>query len=264
MKLISIKKIALSLVCFLVFSVLSVQAENALDNIEKNKVIRIGIPTDYPPYGFVGTDLQPQGLDVEMAQYIADKMKVRVELIPVISANRIPYLQTKKADLIISTLGKTPEREKVLDFSIAYAPFFQGVFAPKTTTIKSFSDLVGKSVAVTRGAMEDQELSKLTPPGVNMKRFEDNNATIAAFVSGQTDAVGMGGAVAVNIIKQNPKLGAEYKLLIKNSPCFIGIAKGEEELRLKVNAIINEAKKSGEIDKLSKKWLARSAGELPD
>ena len=56
---------------------------------------------------------------------------MKVELVPVTSANRIPYLQTKKADLVISSLGKNPEREKVIDFSAAYAPFFTGVFGTK-------------------------------------------------------------------------------------------------------------------------------------
>ena len=53
-------------------------AQNALDNILKAKEIKIAIPTDYPPYGFVGTDLKPQGLDVEMAQYIGTKLGVKV------------------------------------------------------------------------------------------------------------------------------------------------------------------------------------------
>ncbi len=66
-----------------------------------------------------------------MANYIAAKLGVKVELVPVTSANRIPYLQTKKADLVISTLGKNPEREKVIDFTAAYSPFFQAVFAAK-------------------------------------------------------------------------------------------------------------------------------------
>ena len=87
-------------------------AQNALDNILKAKEIKIAIPTDYPPYGFVGTDLKPQGLDVEMANYIGAKLGVKVELIPVTSANRIPYLQTQKADLVISTLGKNPSARK--------------------------------------------------------------------------------------------------------------------------------------------------------
>jgi polar amino acid transport system substrate-binding protein len=98
-----------------------------------------------------------------MANLIAAKLNVKVELLPVTSANRIAYLQTKKAALVISTLGKNAEREKVIDFTSAYSPFFQAVYGAKSLSIKSFADLGNKSVAVTRGAMEDQELSKVAP-----------------------------------------------------------------------------------------------------
>ena len=126
------------------------------------KTITIAIPTDFPPYGFVGTDLKPQGLDIDMASLIAAKLGVKVELVPVTSANRIPYLQTKKADLVISTLGKNAEREKVIDFTSAYSPFFQAVFGPRSCR-QGPADLAGKTVGVTRGAIEDQELSKIAP-----------------------------------------------------------------------------------------------------
>jgi polar amino acid transport system substrate-binding protein len=241
----------------------SASAQNALDEVLKAKKIVIAVPTDFPPYGFVGIDLKPQGLDVEMANLIGAKLGVAVELAPVTSANRIPYLQTKKAHLVISTLGKNPEREKVIDFSSAYSPFFQAVFAPKSLAVKGFGDLAGKSIGVTRGAIEDQELTKLAPPGTDIKRFEDNNATVSAFVSGQTQLIATGASVAGNMMTRNPKLGAEFKLLLKDSPNFIGVAKGEDALRTRVNTIIADAKKSGELDKLAVKWLGRPAGDLP-
>lgn len=239
-------------------------AETALENIQKTKLIKIAIPTDYAPYGFVGLDLKPQGLDIDMANLIAAKLNVKVELLPVTSANRIAYLQTKKADLVISTLGKNAEREKVIDFTSAYSPFFQAVYGAKSLSIKSFADLGNKSVAVTRGAMEDQELSKVAPANTELKRFEDNNATVSAFVSGQTQLLATGASVAGVMLQKNPQLNAEYKLLLKDSPNFIGVAKGEDALRLRVNAIIAEAKKSGEIDKMAQKWLGRPAGQLPE
>ena len=62
---------------------------------------------------------------------------------------------------------------------------------------------------------------------------------------------------------KNPNLQTEYKLLLKDSPNFIGVAKGEDKLRTRVNDILAEAKKSGELDALSKKWLGRPAGDLP-
>jgi polar amino acid transport system substrate-binding protein len=240
------------------------QAQTALDDVMKAKTIKIAIPTDFPPYGFVGTDLQPQGLDIDTAKLIASKLGVKVELVPVTSANRIPYLQTRKADLVISTLGKNAERLAVIDFTAAYSPFFQAVFAPKSLAVSSFADLAGKSIGVTRGAIEDQELTKLAPATADVKRFEDNNATVSAFVSGQTQLIATGASVAGNMMARNPQLGAEYKLLLKDSPNFIGVAKGEDALRLKVNEIIIAAKQSGEIDAMAKKWLGRPAGTLPE
>jgi len=239
------------------------QAQTAMAAIMAKKQINIAVPTDYPPYGYVGTDMAPQGLDIDMAKLIATKLGVKLELVPVSSANRIPYLQTKKADLVISTLGKNPDREKVIDFTSAYAPFFQAVFGPKAMNIKAWADLSGKTVAVTRGAMEDQELAKVAPTDLQVRRFEDNNATISAFVSGQTQLVATSAAVAATIIQKNPQISAEYKLLLKDSPCFIGINKGEDALRAKVNEIIASAKKDGTIEAMAKKWLGRSAGDLP-
>mgnify|MGYP003611379975 FL=1 len=64
-------------------------------------------------------------------------------------------------------------------------------------------------------------------------------------------------------MQRNPQQGTEFKLLLKESPNFIGVAKGEDALRLKVNEIIAAAIASGEIDKLSQKWLKRPAGDLP-
>ncbi len=243
---------------------LAARAQAALDEVMAKKVINIAVPTDFPPYGFVTTDLKPQGLDVDMGNYIGAKLGVKVELVPVTSANRIPYLQTKKADLVISTLGKNAEREKVIDFTSAYSPFFQAVFAAKTLNVKAWADLAGKSVGVTRGAIEDMELTKLAPAAADIKRFEDNNATVSAFVSGQVQVIATGASVAGNLMARNPQLNTEYKLLIKDSPNFIGVGKGEDKLRLKVNEIIAGAKASGDLDKMAQKWLGRPAGDLPN
>jgi polar amino acid transport system substrate-binding protein len=130
--------------------------------------------------------------------------------------------------------------------------------------IKTAADLAGKTVGVTRGAMEDMELSKMAPATADIKRFEDNNATVAAFVSGQVQAVAIGASVAGNMIARNPQLAVEYKFVIKDSPNFIGVAKGEDKLRAKVNEIIAAAKAAGDLDRMANKWLGRPAGDLPN
>ena len=114
------------------------------------------------------------------------------------STNRIPYLTTGKADLVISSLGKNPDRAKVIDFSDAYAPFFNGVFGPKDMKVAKPEDLSGKVVGVTRGSVEDLELTKIASPKVTIKRFEDNNATISAYLTGQVEFVATGNVVAAS------------------------------------------------------------------
>ena len=247
MSLLSITKRRLSvgIAATLLLACATAHAQTALDDILRTKVLKVGVQTDSAPYGYVGTDLKPIGLDVDMANYIGAKLGVKVELVPVTSANRIPYLQTRKVDLVISSLGRNAERDKVIDFSTAYAPFFNGVFGPADQKVAKADDLAGKSVGVTRGAVEDLELSKIAPPSASIKRFEDNNGTISAFLSGQVDLVATGNVVAAAILARNPPKKPEVKFLIKDSPCFIGLNKNEPKLLAAVNQAIEAATELG-------------------
>ncbi len=228
---------------------------DALAAVKQAGVLKVAVPQDFPPFGSVGPDMKPIGYDIDMAELIAQKLGVKAELVPVTSTNRIPYLTTGKVDLVISSLGKNPERAAVIDFSEAYAPFFNGVFGAKDVKVAGAKDLAGKTVAVTRGAIEDMELTKIAPESATIKRFEDNSSTIAAYQSGQVDLVATGNVVAASINGQNPDKPLETKFMIKNSPCYVGLAKEQPALSKEVNAIIAAAKKDGELGKISEKWL---------
>lgn len=234
---------------------MSLARADALGDIMAAKTIKVAVPQDFAPFGSAGLDLKPLGYDIDMANLIARELGVKATIIAVTSANRIPYLQTKKADIVISSLGKNPEREKVIDFSDAYAPFFSGVFGTKAIAVTKPADLSGKTIGATRGAIEEQELSKTAPADATVKRFEDNNATIAAFVSGQVDLIATGNTVAAVIAERAPARAPVLKFVIKDSPCYIGLNKDEAKLLAKLNEIIAKAKASGEIAKLSEKWL---------
>ncbi|MGK4330619.1 transporter substrate-binding domain-containing protein [Lonsdalea quercina] len=226
-----------------------------LQDIEKRGVLRVAVPQDFPPFGSVGTDLQPQGYDIDMARYLASEMKLKLQLVPVTSANRVPYLQTNKVDLVISSLGKNAEREKVIDFSRAYAPFFLGVFGPKDGDLANPQALAGKSVGVTRGAVEDMVLTDIAPKEAQLKRYEDNNTTLSAYLSGQVQYIATGNLVVAAIAAQNPTKAPVAKFMLKDSPCFIGLKKDEPALKAKVNALIEKAVQDNTLNGLSQKWL---------
>nr|WP_113869196.1 transporter substrate-binding domain-containing protein [Brenneria salicis] len=232
-----------------------------LQDIEKRGVLRVAVPQDFPPFGSVGTDLQPQGYDIDIARYLAQEMKLKLQLVPVTSANRVPYLQTNKVDLVISSLGKNAEREKVIDFSRAYAPFFLGVFGPQAGEVAAPEALKGKSVGVTRGAVEDMVLTEIAPKEAQVKRYEDNNTTLSAYLSGQVEYIATGNLVVAAIAEQNPAKAPVAKFMLKDSPCYIGLKKNESALKAKVDALIEQALKDNTLNSLSEKWLK---APLPD
>lgn len=236
---------------------LQAHAQHALEAIQSAKVVKIGVPVDAPPFGFVGGDQQPAGLDVDVASLIAAKLGAKLQLVPVASAQRIPALQEKKVDLIVSTLGKNAEREKQIDFSESYSSFYLGVFGPKAASVAKPGDLAGKTVAVTKGSIEDQELTKAAGTA-DIKRFDDNASALAAYSSGKVQFVAAGMSVVAAAISKDPKLEAEGKFVLKESLNYVGVPKGEEKLREKVNAALEEARASGDLRKLSQKWFSRA------
>lgn len=235
-----------------------VLAQDLLDNVMKAKVLRVGVPGDLPPFGSLGADQQPQGLDVDMAQLIGAKLGVSVKLMVVPSAQRVAWLQEHKVDLVISTLGKNAEREKQIDFSNDYSSFYLAVFGPKALALRGPAEMAGKSIAVTKGSIEDQELVKLGTAGLTVERFDDTAAALGAYAQGKTQLVAAGVSAAMAAVAKNPQLDVDAKFVLKESRNFIGLPKGEDKLRDKVNEIIEAAKTSGELRKLSAKWFSRA------
>ena len=108
---------------------------------------------------------------------------------------------------------------------------------------------------MTRGAIEDIELTNVAPAGVTIKRFEDNNSTIAAYLAGQVDLIASGNVVMVAISERNPKRIPAMKLKLKDSPVYVGVNKGQPELLDKVNQILAAAKADGNLEKNALLWL---------
>ncbi|WP_409295799.1 transporter substrate-binding domain-containing protein [Pseudomonas sp. KCJK8670] len=234
---------------------LSQAQADALADITARGVLKVAVPQDFPPFGSVGPDLKPRGLDIDTAQLLADKLGVKLALTPVNSTNRIPFLTTGKVDLVISSLGKNPERAAVIDFSRPYAPFYLAVFGPQDAKVDNIDAIAGKTISVTRGAIEDMELSAVAPQGTLIKRFEDNNSTIAAYLSGQVDLIASGSVVMAAIAEKNPSTVPVMKVKLKDSPVYVGLAKQEPALLEKVNATLEAAKADGSLNRNAEKWL---------
>ena len=198
-----------------------------------------------------------------MANLVAKDLGVKLELVPITSKQRIPYLSSGKVDLVISSMGANPSRAKSIWFSSAYAPFFSGVFASEDIAISSPADLAGKTIGVTGGTIEDLELSKVLPEGAKMIRFGDNAATISAYVAKQVQVLVTGNTVAAKVGKDNPEMKLETKFIVRQSPAFIGVRAGEINMLQWVNVFVLHKKLGGDLNELSVKWLGQKLPDLP-
>ncbi len=239
-------------------------AVSSLDRIIEAGTIKIAVPQDFAPFGSVDANGDLEGYDIDVANLIAEDLGVSLELVPVTSDNRIPFLQTEKADLVISSMGANPERAKSIFFSIPYAPFFSGIYGgADIADVASFDDLGGYKVGVTQGTLEDLELSDAVGDDVQIERFADNSLTASSLISGQVDMIATGNVVASELAKNNPDKSIEGKFIIKESPAHIGLRRGEVDLMQWVNTFVYHKRLGGELDDFSQKWLGEPLPPLP-
>lgn len=126
---------------------------DALDDIKKKGTLVVGVKADYPPFGFRNASGEIAGMEPELAADVAKRLGVKLELVPVVSSNRMLFLQQGKIDLMIATMSDNPDRRKevgIIDPS--YYASGVALLANKAAKIKSAADLKGKPVCAVQGA----------------------------------------------------------------------------------------------------------------
>ncbi|MBD2071333.1 transporter substrate-binding domain-containing protein [Leptolyngbya sp. FACHB-671] len=228
---------------------------STLSRIMERGTVRVAVPDDFPPFGAVNATMQLQGYDIDVANEMAKGLGVELQLVPVVGNYRIPFLQTDRADMVISSLGKNADREVIIDFSEPYAPFFSGVYGGPDIQVSSLEELNGQTIGVSQGSLEDLEISKLPAGTVEVKRFASNSLTASALVSGQVELIATGNVVAAKLIRDNPDQQIESKFIMKDSPCYVGVRKGDTEFLTEINTIIADLKQSGRLNEISVQWF---------
>ena len=117
------------------------------------------------------------------------------------------------------------------------------------------ADLAGKTISVARGTLEDLSVTKIAPPSATIKRFDDPNGAISAFLSGQVQLMVVGNDVGATILARHPANDPEQKFSLFSSPDHVGLIKNEPRLKQKVDETIAKARKDGTMNAISQKWL---------
>ena len=257
------RKIMILAAAFVAFAFASPLASaQTVDEIVKRGELVVGIDLTNAPWGFLDEKQEPAGFDPAFAKLVAEKMGVKLRIERVTGQTRISFLQSGRADVIISTLSVTAERAKQVWFTAPYAPNPLILIAPKDKAYKSYADLKGARVAVPRGSPMDLAVTKNAPDAV-MMRFDDDASSQQALLTGQADLLGGGILVPGALNKMMPGRDYESKVVLAELYMSMAVRKGEADLRQYLNTIIFLVKQSGELDALTQKYLGVPAGNLP-
>lgn len=229
--------------------------------IQTRKKLLVAIDLSVPPFGMTDAQLQPQGADVDVARLLAKDLGVALEIVQVTGPNRIPFLMTGKADIVISSFSITPERAKVVAFSTPYSANQLVVGAPKEKAITGLADLTGKRVAVVRGNLQDLELTRLAPAGTTLVRYEDDATANTALIAGQVDALCTPSTTIQTLATRHPGKKLETKFVVKVQPLAIGLRKEDTALAGWINSWVNKNLDNGKLGEIYTKWMSTP---LPD
>ncbi len=128
-------------------------AQDALAKIKQRGTVVVGVKNDYKPWGFVDPSGQIVGMEIDLAKDVAERLGVKLETVPVTAANRMEFLQQGRIDLIIATLGDTPQRRQVI--GMIEPNYYAGgtnVLARKAATLTSWQQLKGQKICAVEGA----------------------------------------------------------------------------------------------------------------
>lgn len=230
------------------------------DEIKAKGNVSIGMLVDFPPFGIMDASGQPDGYDADVAKLLAENLGAQLTIVPVTGPNRIPYLLSGQVDLLVASLGITPERAERVDFSEPYAGIAIAVYGLTDVDLSEPAKLEGHTIGVTRASTQDTGVTAVAPAGATIQRFDDDASAVQALLAGQVEAIGVSNII-INQIEQIAPGRFEVKFDLSQQRQGIAVRPGADALLAEVNAFIETVKADGALSAIHEKWLG---SPLPD
>lgn len=222
------------------------QADATLDKIEARHKLVVGVLLSGGPFGSIDPSNQKaKGLNVDLAEDLGRRLGAEVELVPVLPANRVQFLQQGKVDLLIANMEWTPERGQIL--GSVPTPFYRvgGTAAVlKDSKITTWQDLKGQPVCTSQGS---SYVKPLTEFGADIKAFKSSSESLLA-LRGNNCVAAVHDSTLINpLIANNPEW-KDYRAIspeLNPAPSVIWTRQGETDTQAKLDAIVKDWHRTG-------------------
>ena len=233
-------------------------AATEVTTVEPGKLI-MTTNAAFPPYEMTTDDGDYEGIDVEIAGAIADKLGLELVIDNKdFDAALLAVQGGEAADMVMAGVTVTDERKAVMDFTDSYASGVQVVIVPEDSDIASIDDMQGKMIGVQRGTTGDLYCSDTVENGgfgaENVTPYPDGLTAVQALMNGQVDCVVIDNAPAQEFVTANPGLkilDTEYA----NEDYAIGVAKGNTQLLDAINGALKELIADGTVQSIVDKYI---------
>ena len=230
----------------------STSAAAELTTVEAGK-LTMATNAAFPPYEMTTDAGAFEGIDIDTAQAIADKLGLELQIDDMDFDAALLSVQQGKADIAMAGVTVTDERKNVMDFSDSYATGIQSIIVPEGSDIASPDDLAGKMIGTQRGTTGYIYCSDDFGDDA-VVAYDDGLTAVQALNNGQVDAVVIDNAPAKEFVAANPGL-----VLLETSYAeedyAIGMAKGNTALEDAVNAALEELKADGTLQSIVDKYI---------
>jgi polar amino acid transport system substrate-binding protein len=243
------------LIACAVFGSMNASARS-LDEIMQSKTLIVGVNPNLPPLGVYDEKNEISGFDVAVAQKIADSMGVKLELVPIGSNDRVPFILSDKIDAVMGGMTRNADRLKVVDFTDPVNTEVLGILTTEGKPYKSWEELNDPAVRLVqvRGTTPIKLIQEKIPKA-QLLILDNYPDAVRAISQGRADAL-------IDVLDFMLSYTKNYstKWRVVDAPIevdydCIGVQKGNTELTARLNAEIATLHKSGYIAESWKKWF---------
>lgn len=223
-----------------------------LSTVEPGKLI-MSTNAAFPPYEMTTDSGEFEGIDIETAQAIADKLGLELQIDDMDFDAALLAVQQGKADMVMAGVTVTDERQNVMDFTDSYATGIQSIIVKEDSDIASVDDLAGKKIGTQRGTTGYLYCSD-DFGDENVVAYDDGLTAVQMLNNGQVDCVVIDNAPAKEFIAATPGLKLLDTAYVEESYA-IGIGKGNTELKDAINTALEELKADGTLQAIVDKYI---------